>query len=480
MNIDDYLFKDEAYRGERTALRFRWVLIIVIFLFIIVTLLKGNYKEAFYASIPVMIFLIYNIYLWHLIKTKQNFYFLRYFSVTIDTVLLTVHIYLNSIFFSDIAVSTTASIFIYPILMFLAVLRYDKKLILFSTLLTIFLFNLNYYLRLKYIDNELISKVISSDVLGHTFKSGYLLILGLFFLKIPDLVYRFIKRQKEALERNIEIEIKLDNEKKEKGILEKLIQEKNELNEELVIMNEQIAASNKSLNELVQTKDKLLSFISHDLKNSFSTMASIVETTLDNFEEMSADDISKSLEILYKHSNKNHELFDNLLKWARLQSGKLTVQKERIELNLFFKDLHRHFENQLELKNLELKIEENCEFLVLADRNMLKSIFINLIGNAIKFTPKGKKINVHFQKKAENIIIKIIDEGIGIEKERIDKIFDIGQNVTMKGTEGEKGSGFGLLLCKELIEKNNGTIELQSEFGKGSSFNVILPSALKN
>ena len=122
MDIDRFLFKEEALKGERIALKFRWILIIVVLAFIVVTFLKGMYKEAYLSLIPASFFLLYNLYVGYLIKKGKNVYFLRYFSVTIDIVILSVHIYINSVYFSEIAVSTTASIFIYPVLMFLSVL----------------------------------------------------------------------------------------------------------------------------------------------------------------------------------------------------------------------------------------------------------------------------------------------------------------------------------------------------------------------
>ncbi|MEA1897930.1 MAG: hypothetical protein U9N53_09740 [Bacteroidota bacterium] len=202
MDINKYLFRDEALRGEKLALKFRWILIIVVLAFVILTYLRGDTKEASFALIPSAIFLCYNLLLTYFIKIGRNIYSLRYLSVTLDILILTVHIYINSVFFSDIAVSTTASIFIYPILMFLSVLRYDKNLIVYATLLSIALFNLNYYLRLNFIDPQLIEQVISSDPIGHAYKSGYLLLMGVFFLQIPELVHRYISKQKESLLKN--------------------------------------------------------------------------------------------------------------------------------------------------------------------------------------------------------------------------------------------------------------------------------------
>jgi len=219
MNKDHYLFEEEAYRGERTSLKFRWILIVVVMAFILITYIRGDKHEAIMSFIPAGIFLFYNIYLAYLTKKGKNLYFLRYFSVTIDITALTLHIFINSRFFSSIAVSTTASIFIYPVLMFLSVLRYDKKLIIYATALTLLLFNLNYFIQYHSIDKLLIDQVISSDIMGQIYKSGYLFVLGFFFLKIPDMVLRYIGKQKEILEEKNEYVLDLLLEKREKEIL---------------------------------------------------------------------------------------------------------------------------------------------------------------------------------------------------------------------------------------------------------------------
>jgi len=475
MNIDNYLFKQAAEKGEKTALKFRWVLIVVVFAFIIVTFLKGFYKEAYLAAIPAGIFLIYNIYLSYLIRTGRNFYFLRYFSVTVDIFALSIHIYINSAYFSAIAVSTTASIFIYPILMFLSVLRYDKKLILYATLLTLFAFNLNYFIQFNEIDSELMKNVISSDPMGQLYKSGYILLLGIFFMQIPDLVYQFINKQKEILEKQNESEFNLVIEKKRKEILKNNIEELNSLNYELNNKNEQIAEQNIELNRLIQTKDKLFSFISHDLKNSFSTMASIIETTIDNFESMQVDDISEAMNILLKHSKSNHELFQNILDWARSQSGQISVNKERFYLKSYYNKAFERFNEHFLQKqiNFELKVDEKIE--MCADKVMLKSVLDNLIGNAIKFTPVNGKIKLEAFLQDEDVLIQITDNGQGISEKRIDNLFKIGKNKSTRGTQGENGSGFGLILCEEFVQRMDGEISVKSKIGEGSTFTVRLP-----
>jgi signal transduction histidine kinase len=474
MNIDQYLFKDEAYRGERTSLKFRWILIAVVFAFILITFFRGDIKEAQLSFIPAGIFLFYNLFISFLIKKDKNIYFLRYFSVTTDIIALSMHIFINSRYFSPIAVSTTASIFIYPVLMFLAVLRYDKKLIIYATFLTLLMFNLNYFIQYHSIDKSLIDQVISSDPMGQIYKSGYLLMLGLFFLKIPNMVNRYISRQKELIEKENENKLSLMVEKREKELLQINLTELNALHQQLKQKSYEIEEQNEKLSELVQTKDRLISFISHDLKNSFSTMASIIETTKENASNLNGPEIYEVMDILYKHSVNNHILFENLLQWAKLQRGIITISKEKINLSNYCMQTRKQSQSQLDLKNLNLIIDIPQDCIILADKIMLDSICFNILGNAIKFTPRGGTIQISSIIYPNSVKIYIKDNGVGIKKEILPTIFNIDNTTTTKGTEGEKGSGFGLILCKELIERNSGSIEVESEEGIGSTFIITL------
>jgi len=474
MEIDQHLFKEEAYRGERISLRFRWLLIAVVVAFIVITYIIGDKKEAALSFIPAGIFLIYNFYLSYLISRGKNIYFLRYFSVSIDIIALSIHIYINSRYFSPIAVATTASIFIYPVLMFLSVLRYDKKLIIYATTLTILIFNLNYILQYQNIPAELIDRVMSSNPMGQVYKSGYLLLLGIFYLKIPEMLHRYIARQKETLEERNEYILNLLFEKKEKELLKGNYNALNELHKELQSKNTEIEEQNHKLNELVKTKDKLISFISHDVKNSFSTMASIIETTKENIASMESNDIVEAMEILFKHSTNNHILFANLLQWAKLQRGQLTLNKEKINLSEFCQHMRKTIGTDLNAKELTLQSSVPENRFVLADRIMLTSIFGNLLGNAIKFSLRGSTIFVKSEESNTSISISIEDQGVGIAEDRLKDIFSIENKKSTIGTEGEKGSGFGLILCKDMIEQNGGEITVKSESGKGSCFTVVL------
>ncbi len=476
MDIEQYLFKEEAVRGEKAALKFRWILIFVILAFIVVTLLKGDVKEAMFSLIPASIFLVYNLVLGYMIKKDKNYYVLRYLSVTIDILALSIHIYINSVFFSSIAVSTTATILVYPILMFLSVLRYDKRLIIYATLLTILCFNLNYYLRIHSIDKNLMEQVISANPMGHFFKSAYLLLLGIFFLQVPDMVRRYIGRQKKMLQKKNAAEITLAIEKREKDILKESLDEVSRLNQELKEKNQKIEDQNLQLNELMQIKDKLLSFISHDLKNSFSTMVSIVETFGEDYKKLSTEDIELGMDVLSKHTKNNYELFENLLHWANVQHDEIPIQKIPLKLYDFMSKVFEGFDDAASRKKLKIRMRIEKDFMFYADKRIMNIVFRNLISNAMKFTPEGGKITMDAVSGEKYTLINVSDTGVGFDQEKAARLFEIGGIHNTKGTNGETGSGFGLILCKELINKCGGEIHLKSKPGKGSVFSVMIPN----
>ena len=299
--------------------------------------------------------------------------------------------------------------------------------------------------------------------------------MGVFFLQIPELVHRYISKQKESLLKKNRIELDLAIEQKEMGLLKTNLEELNKLNEEMLVKNEEIKDKNDLLNDLISTNDKLLSFISHDLKNSFSTMASIIETFSENYQKLDPDDIKDALKVLSRHSKTNYQLFENLLQWARSKSGELPLKKEQINLPMFISSLQEQFKETLDAKKIkiELLIEDGLE--VLADRYMLESIVKNLINNAIKFTPEKGRIEIDAVAGKNNVLLSIKDTGIGIPEESLKDVFFVGANIHSSGTNNEKGSGFGLILCKELIRRNGGNIFVKSKPGEGSVFSITLP-----
>jgi signal transduction histidine kinase len=169
-------------------------------------------------------------------------------------------------------------------------------------------------------------------------------------------------------------------------------------------------------------------------------------------------------------------LLENLLEWANTQRGKLSFQPQTINLLEILNEEFLTLKDAARGKNIELKCSVSGKFTVFADRNMIKTILRNLISNAIKFTYRNGKIEVTAYSRENEVEIAVSDNGIGMTKETIAKLFRIDTDHTTRGTDNEKGTGLGLFLCKEFIEKNAGKICVESEQGKGSVFRVILPS----
>jgi signal transduction histidine kinase len=168
-------------------------------------------------------------------------------------------------------------------------------------------------------------------------------------------------------------------------------------------------------------------------------------------------------------------LLENLLDWANSQTGKILFNPIPIKLNELFNEEFNLLNDMATGKNIELKSSFPDNLTIIADKNMIKTILRNLISNAIKFTHKNGKVEVKAMSDNEQVEISVSDNGIGMTKETMAKLFKIDANLSTRGTENEKGTGLGLFLCKEFIEKHGGKIWVESESGKGSIFKFILP-----
>ncbi len=161
--------------------------------------------------------------------------------------------------------------------------------------------------------------------------------------------------------------------------------------------------------------------------------------------------------------------------WSNNQSGKLLFSPERLNLTNTSIDVLEGMNLTALAKNIALTHFASHEIDVFADKNMIKAILRNLLSNAIKFTEEGGKINVFIEQNGSNAVLTVSDNGVGIESERIPRLFDIAKDKTSIGTANEKGTGLGLLLCKDFVEKHNGKIWVESEYKKGSSFKFSIP-----
>jgi PAS domain S-box-containing protein len=264
-------------------------------------------------------------------------------------------------------------------------------------------------------------------------------------------------------------------------IYTKQLKENKDLLEErasqLVKLNAQLAESESMLKELNASKDKLFSIIAHDLKGPFQPLLGLSDILLEEFDNLTAEEKSRFIFEINNILKNQYKLVENLLDWSRLQTGRMIYNPEKTNLYETVESNYQMFRPKSASKKITLINEVPKNIFIFADVYMLQSIVQNLISNALKFTKSGGSITVSAESINNLIKISFIDTGIGISQNDLDKIFKIDKQHTTLGTEDEKGTGLGLIICKELIEKNNGEIWIESEINKGTKFFVTLPSS---
>lgn len=473
--ILQYLYRDGGVRGERIAMRFRWLLVGLVLILIGVMYAKGLVREASWSLVPVSIFVVYNLFLLVLFRKDKIGYWVRYVSIIVDIGVLSLHTYMYSLLFIPIAVSTTASIYIYFILLFMSVLRYDRKLVIFATLFTIFCFNLNYYLRIDSIDPELIAQVVSSDRAGHFYKSMYIALFGIMLLHIPRLVSELISRQERMLDDNKESEIKLALEKMEKEFLSDRLQYEKRVNAKLNLQKEQIEEQNLELQQLVSARNKIQSVISHDLRNPFTIIQSLTESLDENLENLSEEDVKRAVRTIHDTNKRGLYLLDNLLNWTRLQTGKLNVVPTVIPVYSVMGTMMEILHVQARKKNIQIRNQVHHTDSIYCDEDMFRTILRNLISNSLKFTPEGGSITISTEKGEGSTRICIADTGIGISGNNLKRLLQSNESFSTPGTANEKGSGLGFSLVKDFVGMNHGTFMVESEEGKGTTVCLTFP-----
>jgi PAS domain S-box-containing protein len=233
--------------------------------------------------------------------------------------------------------------------------------------------------------------------------------------------------------------------------------------------------SETHLRELVATKDKFFSILAHDLKSPFNSILGLSNMLVEQVREKNYEGIEEYAGIIQKSTQRVFDLLMNLLEWARTQTGRMDFSREYIELGALINEVIELLGESARQKSITIIKELPRNMLVFADKAMINTILRNLISNAIKFTYSGGQVVISADKKPSELMISISDNGIGIKKEVIGKLFRIDETYIAPGTQDEKGTGLGLILCKEFIEKHGGKIWVESEVGKGSLFCFTIP-----
>lgn len=237
----------------------------------------------------------------------------------------------------------------------------------------------------------------------------------------------------------------------------------------------QLRKSESELKELNAQKDKFFSIIGHDLKSPFNSILGFSELLGEQVSEKNYDNVDKYAKIIGQSSQRAMDLLMNLLEWSRSQTGKMEFSPENFELVRFIKENMLVFENIAGQKSINLKEDLPHNLSVFADMQMISTVMRNLMSNAIKFTRQGGEITITAKKRAKEIVVSVSDNGIGIVPGRIEKLFRIDESDSTPGTNSEKGTGLGLVLCKEFVEKHGGRIWADSKQGEGSIFYFTIP-----
>jgi signal transduction histidine kinase len=241
--------------------------------------------------------------------------------------------------------------------------------------------------------------------------------------------------------------------------------------------NKILEEKNVELSLLNATKDKFFSIVAHDLKNPFSVLLNVTHTLRDRYDELEEPRRSTSISLISGAVDQIHHLLENLLHWSVSQSGRLTVNPEPILLRDLVENTFQLLKLPAGKKGITLDNHVENPATVIADRNMISLVFRNLLTNAVKFMEQSGKVTVSATPQDGVVHIFISDEGPGMSKEEISMLFRIDVNHTVIGRSNEKGSGLGLILCHEFVTLNGGTIDIESDPGKGTQIHLKLKSS---
>jgi PAS domain S-box-containing protein len=231
----------------------------------------------------------------------------------------------------------------------------------------------------------------------------------------------------------------------------------------------------EELKELNASKDKFFSIIAHDLRSPFHGLLGL--TNILNYDQnnLSPEEVKNYLKEVHNSTSNLYSLIENLLDWARIQTGRLPFNPGAVNAYLIVEEVKEILQNFIKLKSINIKNELTKKTIVYADEDMIRSLLQNLLSNAIKFTNNGGSVRVYAEKiNDDKLLFNVEDNGVGINEEVLTKLFKIDQNITTQGTNKEKGTGLGLLLCKEIVEKHNCEITVKSKQGEGSCFSFTM------
>ncbi|SMO86503.1 PAS domain-containing sensor histidine kinase [Gracilimonas mengyeensis] len=238
---------------------------------------------------------------------------------------------------------------------------------------------------------------------------------------------------------------------------------------------DRLRESEQRLSELNAAKDKLFSIIGHDLRNPFTIIIGLSELLVQNVEEEKLKDLPELAGTIRESALRINDLLSHLLTWAKAQSGRFSIDAEEIEITTLIQAVVQLFQESADQKFITLNIPLEAPRYIQADQQMVHTVLRNLLSNAIKFTPEGGSVTISVSEQENTLVISVKDTGIGISGNRLNQLFQIEHAHSNTGTKGEKGTGLGLLLCKEFVALHKGKIWAESTLGEGSTFSFSIP-----
>ncbi len=276
-----------------------------------------------------------------------------------------------------------------------------------------------------------------------------------------------------------------DNVEVSKAVLKSLIRRlrNNNVLEERLTQNslkiqrqrDKLDKQKKELEELNATKDKFFTIIAHDLKNPFNTVIGLTELLIDRFDSYNTEKIQEFIQQIHTFSNNAYNLLEDLLQWAKSQTGRIDVNPDKVDIFELAMENKSYFEEKADEKGVRIDVKVPLQTYAFIDKNMITTVLRNLLSNAVKFTNAGDQITIKTNINNNLIEVSVKDTGIGIPKNNLEYIFKIDSNISTQGTADEYGTGLGLIISKEFVEKNEGTIVVNSKEGIGTEFIFTIP-----
>ena len=286
------------------------------------------------------------------------------------------------------------------------------------------------------------------------------------------------QRTKELKEKNTQLEENAENLKKTNELLQDRQTKIEEQSAELITQSEYLANTNRELEILNSTKDKFFSIIAHDLKNPFNTIMGFTRLLSENYDEYDDAKNKEFIRYINESVQQVYSLLENLLHWSRSQTNILNINPKNVEVIEIINKAYELLKPTLEKKKLKFEQTIDPGLMIFADSDLMNTVIRNLLSNAIKFTPEGGLVSVSIDPGQNGSVTMIIkDSGIGMSEKALSDLFRIDSRSSQKGTSGETGTGLGMILCKEFMEKMDGSIHVESEAGKGTSVFLTIPAS---